>query len=301
ENQLRGALSEKVRQFQKELTDIAAILEAWVDFPEEGLEFASMEEILASLQAVCTQMELLKATFHDGKMLYEGLSICLLGAPNVGKSSLMNALLGKDRAIVTAIPGTTRDVLEEDLRLGELPFKLIDTAGVRHTDELVEQEGIRRTQNAMQEADLILLVLDASRPLAAQDRDLLRAAPHEKTLVVWNKVDVAAPSQEIAGIPISAKEKQGLAALKEAIRHVVWQRGAPSKEEVLITQLRHFQALSNALAYCTSVIEGLKSGISAEFVAADMRAGLSELGTIIGANVTEDILSAIFARFCLGK
>ncbi|MBU6447209.1 MAG: tRNA uridine-5-carboxymethylaminomethyl(34) synthesis GTPase MnmE, partial [Verrucomicrobia bacterium] len=239
EKQLRGALSEKVRQFQKELTDIAAILEAWVDFPEEGLEFASMEEILASLQAVCTQMELLKATFHDGKMLYEGLSICLLGAPNVGKSSLMNALLGKDRAIVTAIPGTTRDVLEEDLRLGELPFKLIDTAGVRHTDELVEQEGIRRTQNAMQEADLILLVLDASRPLAAQDRDLLRAAPHEKTLVVWNKVDVAAPSQEIAGIPISAKEKQGLAALKEAIRHVVWQRGAPSKEEVLITQLRH--------------------------------------------------------------
>ncbi|MBX7066470.1 MAG: tRNA uridine-5-carboxymethylaminomethyl(34) synthesis GTPase MnmE [Parachlamydiales bacterium] len=301
EKQLRGALSERVGQFQKELTDTTAILEAWVDFPEEGLEFATMEEIIETLERICHSMEKLKATFHDGKMLHEGLSLCLLGSPNVGKSSLMNALLGKDRAIVTEIPGTTRDLLEEDLRLGSLHFKLIDTAGVRKTEEIVEQEGIRRTQAAMKEADLILLVLDASRPLSEQDRELIQNAPKEKTIVIWNKVDLAKPKEDIPAIAISAKQKMGLDALKEAIHRIIWQKGAPSKEEVLITKMRHYQAISNAIANCKAVIEGLKSGISAEFVAADMRASLNELGTIIGTNVTEDILSAIFSKFCLGK
>lgn len=301
EKQLRGSLSERVGLFQKELTDTAAILEAWVDFPEEGLEFATMDQIVETLETICRRMEKLKATFHDGKILHEGLSLCLLGSPNVGKSSLMNALLGKDRAIVTEIPGTTRDLLEEDLRLGELHFKLIDTAGVRKTEEIVEQEGIRRTQGAMQEADLILLVLDASRPLSEQDRELLQRAPKEKTIAIWNKVDLAKPDEAIVAIPISAKKKLGLDDLKEAIHRLIWQNGPPSKEEVLITNLRHYQAIGNAIENCKRVIQGLKTGISAEFVAADMRAALNELGTIIGTNVAEDILSAIFSKFCLGK
>jgi tRNA modification GTPase len=301
EKQLKGALSEKVRGFQKDLTEWAAILEAWVDFPEEGLEFSSMEEILLNLKEICHRMEQLKSTFHDGKMLHEGLKLCLLGAPNVGKSSLMNALLGKERAIVTPIAGTTRDLIEEDLRLGALHFKLIDTAGVRKTHEIVEQEGIRRTQEAKGEADLILLVLDASRPITEEDLALLQGSPKNKTIVVWNKVDIAKPKEHIEGIAVSAKNKMGLEDLKAAIHKIIWQKGAPSKEEVLITNLRHFQAISNAISYCQAVIEGLKSGISAEFVAADMRASLNELGSIIGTNVTEDILSAIFSKFCLGK
>lgn len=301
EKQLQGALSEKVRQFQRELTEIAAILEAWVDFPEEGLEFASMEEIVENVERVCQEMARLKATFHDGKMLHEGFSLCLLGSPNVGKSSLMNALLGKERAIVTEIPGTTRDLLEEDLRLGTLHFKLIDTAGVRKTEEVVEQEGIRRTQAAMAEADLILLVLDASRPLSEEDRELMRSAPKDKRIVVWNKVDLASPSEKIDAVCISAKEKVGLEELKETIHKTIWQNGTPAKDEVLITQLRHFQALANAITSCRAVIGGLRAGVSAEFVAADMRAALNELGTIVGTNVTEDILNAIFAKFCLGK
>jgi tRNA modification GTPase len=301
ERQLQGALSDKIATFQKELTDTAAILEAWVDFPEDDLEFASMAEIIASLESTLAHMQKLQATFHDGKALHEGLSLCLLGSPNVGKSSLMNALLGFERAIVTEIAGTTRDLLEEDLRLGQLHFKLQDTAGIRDTHEVVEKEGIRRSHEAMQRADLILLLLDATRPLSLQDRQLISSAPLEKTLIIWNKTDLCAPTEELPSIWISAKEKTGLDELKRAIEKLIWKTGPPSKEEVLITKLRHYQALTNAMASCTAVIAGLKSGISAEFVASDMRSTLNELGAIIGTNVTEDILSAIFSKFCLGK
>jgi len=301
ERQLQGSLSERIALFQKELTDVAAILEAWVDFPEDDLEFATTQEIIASLEAISIQMEKLRATFHDGKALHTGISLCLLGSPNVGKSSLMNALLGKERAIVTEIAGTTRDLLEEDLRLGGLHFRLIDTAGIRDTEELVEQEGIRRSQTAMQEADLILLLLDASRPLSDKDRQLLQIAPQEKTLVIWNKIDLCQPTEKIPSVQISAKQKLGLDDLKKAIERLIWKTGPPSKEEVMITKQRHFQALTHAIESCQTVIAGLKQGISAEFVASDMRACLNELGTIIGTNVTEDILTAIFSKFCLGK
>ena len=301
EKQLEGALSDKIKSFQKELTEVAAILEAWVDFPEEGLEFATMEEIIANLESICFSMQKLQSTFHDGKALHDGLSLCLLGSPNVGKSSLMNALLGKERAIVTEIAGTTRDLLEEDLRLGQLHFKLIDTAGIRDTTEIVEKEGIRRSQKAMRDADLILLVLDASRPIDPNDRELLEMTPKEKTIVIWNKVDLAKPTEKISSVEISAKQKIGLEELKSAIERIIWKKGPPSKEEVLITKLRHHQALTNAITSCRAVIDGLKSGISAEFVASDTRAALGELGKIIGTNVTEDILTSIFSKFCLGK
>lgn len=301
ERQLQGVLSEKIAAFQKELIHIAAILEAWVDFPEEDLEFAATDEIAARLERTCASMQRLQSTFHDGKALHEGFSLCLVGSPNVGKSSLMNALLKKERAIVTEIAGTTRDLLEEDLRLGGLHFKLIDTAGIRETNEIVEKEGIRRSHNAMKEADVIILLLDAGRPLSEQDRKLLKAAPKEKTLVAWNKIDLGKPPESIPSVCISAKEKIGLDDLQKAIEALIWKQGPPSKEEVLITKLRHYQALTDAIHSCHAVISGLKEGISAEFVASDMRAALNALGTIIGMNVTEDILSAIFSQFCLGK
>lgn len=301
ERQLQGSLSRLISQFQKELTDLAAILEAWVDFPEEGLEFATMDEIVQTLESVCARMKKLQSTFHDGKALHEGLSLCLLGSPNVGKSSLMNALLGKERAIVTEIAGTTRDLLEEDLRLGGLHFRLIDTAGIRDTEEIVEKEGIRRSQIAMEQADAILLLLDASRPLSGKDRELLQRVPHEKTIVVWNKIDLGKPQEDVPGVSISAQEKLGLEELQKAVEKLIWKQGPPSKEEVMITKLRHHAALTAAIESCQSVIEGLKKNISAEFVASDLRAALTELGSIIGTNVGEDILTAIFSKFCLGK
>lgn len=301
EKQLEGALSKQIAEFQKEITDIAAILEAWVDFPEEGLEFTTMEEMVVNLERVCEKMEKLCSSFHNGKALQEGFSLCLLGSPNVGKSSLMNALLKKDRAIVTEIAGTTRDLLEEDLRLGQLHFRLIDTAGIRLTDEIVEQEGIRRSKKAMEEADLILLLLDASRPLSDDDRKLLHSAPSEKTIVVWNKTDLAKPDQKIRSIEISAKEKIGLDLLIAEIEKLIWKEGAPSKDQIVITHYRHHQALILAIGACKNVIHGLHEGLSPEFISSDIRAALNELGTIIGVNVGEEILSAIFSKFCLGK
>jgi tRNA modification GTPase len=302
--QLEGALSKRVRQFQEELTDTAAILEAWVDFPEEGLEFASLSEIIGTLEETTQRMRDLLATFHEGKTLHQGLSLCLLGSPNVGKSSLMNALLGKDRAIVTPIPGTTRDLLEEELRLGRLHFRLIDTAGIRDTEDQIEQEGIRRSKDAMEKADLILLLLDASRPLSPNDQNLLLKAPQSKTILIWNKIDLGPPCHEVpwdSSVQLSATTGLGLDALKSAIDRLIWKKGPPSKEEVVIASLRHYQALSQSLQCCEAVIQGLRQNHSPEFIAFDMRSALSYLGSIIGTNVSEDILSSIFSQFCLGK
>lgn len=302
--QLQGNLSNKIRSFQQELTAASAILEAWVDFPEEGLEFATMGEMVQDLQSICQKMEVLRNTFFDGKTIHEGLSLCLLGSPNVGKSSMMNALLGKERAIVTNIAGTTRDILEDHLTLGGLHFRLIDTAGVRETEEQIEREGIRRSKQAMQEADLILLLLDASRSLNEDDERLLAEVPKEKTIVVWNKIDLGEPKETIDWTPLvytSAREQTGFAELRTAIDRLLWKDGPPSKEEIVITEQRHFQALHNAIEACQTVISGLQNGLSPEFISSDLRSALNELGTIIGTNVTEDILTAIFAKFCLGK
>jgi tRNA modification GTPase len=303
--QLQGHLSKKIHHFQKELIDIAAILEAWVDFPEEGLEFASKEELILSLETILENMKALSLTFHEGKIIKEGLSLCLAGPPNAGKSSLMNALLGKDRAIVTPIPGTTRDLLEDDLSLGGLHFRILDTAGIRQTDEMIEQEGIRRSKQAMERADLILLIVDASAEIAPETLTLLHSSPPQKTILVWNKMDLS--DAHISSHPvehhvqISAKTGAGLDELKQTIHRVIWKKGPPSKEEVIITNLRHKQALDNAIQSCEHLIEGLNSDISPEFLAADIRSTLFELATIVGGNITEDVLTAIFSKFCIGK
>lgn len=304
EKQLKGDLSEKIRAFQKELTDLAAILEAWVDFPEEGLEFTTIEDLSRQLQGLCDAMQNLARTYHHGAMLNTGILLSLVGSPNVGKSSLMNALLGKERAIVTPIAGTTRDVLEEDLRLGALHFRLIDTAGIRHTEEIVEQMGIERSKAMIQEADIVLLLVDAERGMTSDDWTLLQKVPPSKTVLVWNKTDVRRPATAVqwpVQVEISAKERLGLDDLQSAIENLVWKQGAPSKEEITITHLRHKESLEEAVRNCQKVIEALHTHVSAEFVTSDLRAALHALSQIIGANVSEDILSAIFSRFCLGK
>ena len=356
ENHLEGKLYQKISAFQSGLTEIAAILEAWVDFPEEGLEFATKEELLADLSDLQDKMSALHHTFYDGSALKTGFSLCLIGAPNVGKSSLMNALTGKERAIVTHIPGTTRDILEEEVQIAGLNFRLIDTAGIRQTDEIVEKEGIRRSEKAAKEADLVLVVYDITNPM-----HLALNLPEKKTIAIWNKVDLVPIShkksrknvqdgasdlfsterkhcqtdkessragkddvanctsfpieyekwgrehQEKETLPyshvveVSAKEGSGIDALKKEIHQVVWKEGPPSKEEVLLTSERHHQALGNAIAALKTVSEGLQTDISPEFLVSDLRLALKELGTIIGMNITEEVLSAIFSKFCVGK
>lgn len=183
---LQGHIRTKISHLQTTLTHIAAIFEAWVDYPEEGLEFASYEDILIMLEETAEKLNSLCQTYHEGKIVKEGLSLCLLGAPNAGKSSLMNALSGRERAIVTNIPGTTRDTLDEELSLGDLHFTLTDTAGIRETEEIIEQEGIKRSFQAAEKADIILLVVDIQDGWSSQEQKLLSRLPQDKTLLIWN-------------------------------------------------------------------------------------------------------------------
>lgn len=304
EAQLEGRLSKKIRAFQDALTLQAAILEAWVDFPEEGLEFASIDEMVGTLNEIKKGVAQLVASFDEGKKVHEGLSLSLVGAPNVGKSSLMNALLNKERAIVSPIPGTTRDVLEDYLRLSGLHFKVFDTAGIRETGEWVEQEGIRRSREAIRQADFVLLVLDAGSH--EEKPPFLDEIPKHKTILVWNKCDLPHGELPSYGFPsvvkISALKGEGMEALKQAIDQVVWgQGGPPSKEEVVITHVRHKEALEEAEEAIEKVEKGLKEGVSPEFLAFDIRSALMALGQILGTNISESILDKIFSTFCIGK
>lgn len=300
QNQLEGRLSEKIISFRTQLIDIAAILEAWVDFPEEDLEFAPFEDVIKTLLAAMQELKRLIETFEDGKKLNEGISISLIGSPNVGKSSLMNALLGKDRAIVSPIAGTTRDLIEDDLMLQNLHIRLIDTAGIRATSEAIEEEGIRRSKKASIQSDIILYVLDVTCP---EEVDV--ELPKEKTICVWNKVDL--PHKEVPKLPfdyvveLSAETGVGFDALHKAVDALIWQKGAPRRDEVVITSLRHKEALKEAYRCLELVVEGLRHSQSPEFVSFDMRQALIALGTIIGTNITEDILTSVFSKFCIGK
>ncbi len=298
ENQLEGRLEKKVSHFQAELADIAAILEAWIDFPEEGLEFASAAEILEKLHMILSEMKLLLETFYEGKGIQTTFSLCLIGAPNVGKSSLMNALSGTERAIVTNTPGTTRDIIEEEIQLAGLAFRLIDTAGIRSTEEEIEQEGIRRAEKAADQSDVILHVVDVTEPT------LYSHLPEERTLLIWNKIDLeysSLPESPYAQVLVSANTGEGLETLKEKIRKVVLKGNTPSKEEVILTNQRHYDALYKASNALQAVIQGLQEDESPELLTSDMRETLTALGTIIGINVTEEVLSAIFSKFCVGK
>lgn len=302
--QLQGRLSQEISRFQKTLGEIAAILEAWVDFPDEDLEFRSFEDVIADIQSTKDAMQHLADTFSRGRVIHEGISVCLCGAPNVGKSSIMNALLGKERAIVSETPGTTRDVLEDFARLNNLTIRLTDTAGVRNASESIEAEGIRRTHHEIKDADVVLFVADLTRGLTDDCRTLLAELPVSKTIAVWNKSDLgdkqeAIPFQE--SVVLSAKNTDGFDALEQAIDRIVWNGSEPSKEELVLTNVRHKDALLTSIVGLDKVIEGLKTGISPEFVAFDMRHALKNLGKIIGTDVTEDILSAIFSQFCIGK
>ena len=300
EKQLEGSLSIRIKELQKMLCDITAIIEAWVDYPEEGLEFASHSEMQDMLLAVIEKIETLLATFHDGKRMTHAINLCLLGSPNVGKSSLMNRLVGKERAIVTHIAGTTRDLLEEEIEIAGLTFRLMDTAGIRHTEEIIEQEGIRRSKKAAEDADLILYIIDAT----SQETPNLDALPTDKLLLICNKTDLLSKK---ATLPypnvyyLSAKTGDGIEALKQAIVESVLTSGASDKEAVTLTQERHYQAINKALKHLEETSRGFNQGISPEFLAFDLRSALKELGKVIGQDITEEILGSIFSKFCVGK
>ncbi|MCH9612407.1 MAG: tRNA modification GTPase MnmE [Chlamydiia bacterium] len=305
EKQLDGRLSILIKDLQQSIIDVTAIIEAWVDYPEEGLEFASNDEMREMLNLIQAKMETLTDTFYDGKRISSTIGLCLAGSPNVGKSSLMNALVGHDRAIVTHVPGTTRDLLAEEIHINDLLFTLIDTAGIRQTNEIVEKEGIKRSQKSIQQADIILYVLDITTPLTPDQQETLDTLPKEKTLLIFNKSDLSPSTKPTLPFPhqieVSAKTHTNIDTLKSLICTLALQTDASEKSHVVITKERHFLALKKALSLIEKTLDGFNQNISPEFLAFDLRTSLKHLSEIIGQDITEEVLGSIFSKFCVGK
>ncbi|MGH7256468.1 MAG: tRNA uridine-5-carboxymethylaminomethyl(34) synthesis GTPase MnmE, partial [Nitrospirales bacterium] len=311
--QLQGTLSREIGRLREELIRVLAHVEAGIDFTEEDIAFIEANELTASLERTREAVGRLAESCTEGRVLREGVTVAIVGRPNVGKSSLLNALLQTDRAIVAPVPGTTRDVLEEVLNIRGVPVRLVDTAGVRETMDAVEQEGVRRTRAAMEAATLLLVLVDGSVPLTDEDHALLRSGEDQKRLVLLNKCDLApalsdneratlaaAPGVQQV-LPISAKTGEGLDGLRDAIRNQVLRPDFEAEDRPIVTRLRHRAALLKADEALAHAAGSVAEGLSGEFIAVDVRAAVEALGEITGAVTTDDILDRIFREFCIGK
>ena len=308
--QREGRLGMEIRRVREELLNLMALLEAGIDFPEDEVPELSGDEVSQPLQGALERLDTLLRTYDRGKVYREGISAVIIGRPNVGKSSLLNALLREDRAIVTSIPGTTRDVIEEVVNVRGIPLRIMDTAGLRHTRNQVEVEGVRRTRDRMARADLVIWVVDVSEPITPQDLDILPEVQPRKTVVALNKNDLPQRlnpgdlREHLPGaplIPVSALYHSGIDRLEEAIRGLVLDGGQDSSAEVLLSNLRHKRALERAREGLEQALEASRANLSAEFISVDLRRAMQSLGEIVGDTTTDDILERIFSQFCIGK
>ena len=318
---LRGTLKKEVDHLREELIRNLAHLEAGMDFVEDDISFIQTEQLLRVLENTQSKIQHLIETFEQGRIIREGIKAAIIGRPNVGKSSLLNALLKMDRAIVSSIPGTTRDVIDESVNVAGLHMRLLDTAGLRKSEDLIEEEGMRRTREALGEADLLLLILDGSVGVTEEDRVLIKEHAREQCLIIINKNDLPSkvvPDEilEILGsqtngsghinsvdkiLSISAKTEMGLNRLKETIRGCFLGNDFEPSQGPVVTHLRHKVALQKAYDSIVQARTSIQTGMYGECIALDMRAALDSLGEITGEVCTEDILDRIFRDFCIGK
>jgi tRNA modification GTPase len=305
--QLNGKLSRLIFEYRTILADLLVEIEAGIDFPEEDIELSEQDNLYRRGNDLVQRMKELVETFEGGRVLKEGLSILIFGKPNVGKSSLMNCLLGEARAIVTEIPGTTRDTIEESLVLGGIPLRLVDTAGVRETDDPVEVEGVRRAHKKVAGSDLVLLVIDGSCPVSQDDLLALNACHGRHVLLVVNKADLGfvplgEPFTDLPFVSISAVDGYGLAEIKEYIHRSFGQgSGRDARESVIISDARHREALVKGMGALERFLVGINRGLAGEFLALELREALDSLGEITGETTPGEILDKIFTRFCVGK
>ncbi len=307
--QLHGKLYQAIDIVKKQVVSIASLIEAGIEFPEEGLEFTQREDCLQRLDHACADLENMLSHAEQGRRMREGFAVALIGRPNVGKSSLLNTLLREQRAIVTTIPGTTRDSIEESVQIQGVAFRLTDTAGIRKTADLLETEGIRRTQIVRDKADLVLLILDSSEQLTEEDQTLIHDVEQERTIVVLNKKDrLSAKLPEwyeaisaMESVLISAKTGDGCDELESCLFAKATQGGLPHQDEIWITNRRQQQAAKNALAALQQAREIFENSDGEEFLAVDLRSCLNALGEIVGETTPDDLLGQIFSEFCIGK
>jgi len=310
-SRLKGALRQEVGRIREGIVDTLAVLEASIDFSDEDVELENRSITVARLDTCLSHLSRLLATYRNGKILQDGLHVLIIGKPNVGKSSLLNAILGSDRAIVTAIPGTTRDFIEESVHVGGIPLTLVDTAGIRESADLIEEQGISLVWRKLSEADLVLLVFDGSREL--DDDDLLvleKTKDKESVMAVINKEDL--PSRldwndllkhrpHLKPIPISAKFKTGLDGLRGEMTRIAALSESVDFDTASITDLRHFQALSRGADFLTRGRDNLLAARPPEIVSVDLREALDRLDEIAGRGLPDEVLNRIFSHFCIGK
>ena len=309
-SQLRGGYAQELKALRQQLLDLTSLLELELDFSQEDVEFADRTELHQLLSRLISHISRLIDSFRMGNALKRGIPTAIIGRPNAGKSSLLNALLHEERAIVSPVAGTTRDTVEETFNMGGLTFRLIDTAGLHHTDDPLENMGIRRTIAAAVQADVILYVHDATRPWtdAVEDLQALRddaGVDIEGSKHLWivvNKIDLpeAVESNRKLGVAISATQGIGLEELRSTIIKAV-SADMASSDQVLLTNARHYDALGRTKAALWRVAHGLADGLSADLVAVDLRDALYHLGTITGEVTNDEVLGNIFSRFCIGK
>ena len=305
--QLEGAISRRLQPVKQKLVELIALLEAGIDFAEDDVSVLPDATILSRIATVRAPLEQLAASFAYGKIVHEGLTLAIVGRPNVGKSSLFNCLVERERAIVTSTPGTTRDLVSETVAVGGIPVKLVDTAGIRQALDEAESIGIRKSMEALADADLVLVVLDASQPQTAEDEKLLRLAADRPLIAVENKCDIAAGGgpQPVRGQPrnlrTSALTGAGIAELRaEILRHVGGDAGVQS-ETGFLTNVRHQGLVRDSLAALEAANHAVAGKVPHEMLLLDLYNALRPLDAITGATTTDDILNLIFSTFCIGK
>lgn len=308
---LQGTFSKEIQSMRHFILEIIAHLEASIDFPEDDIEDIAKQEAEEKISKIKNRISEILKTFHTGRILRDGLVTTIIGKPNVGKSSLLNALLREDRAIVTDIPGTTRDSLEEYANIGGVPLKIIDTAGIRKTHDKVEQIGVEKSVTYLQNADLILALFDVSRPLSQEDEDIIEMLKGKKGIVLLTKKDLPIEMDivdlqnrlqgEFKYIYISTLNKDGLKDLEDEIVSRVYSGSARQAEGCFVNNLRQAEALKAAEKHLEECLNTIKMGMAEDFIVIDVRSAWEKLGEITGDTVDEDIIDQIFSQFCIGK
>ena len=308
-DQLRGDLREKISEFKKALLDVTAHVNVVLDYPEEGIDDPLPSSLRKNLENVYKEADILIESYDKGKKIKEGIKTVIVGKPNVGKSTLLNSLLKEERAIVTHVPGTTRDIIEEIINIKGIPLVLVDTAGIRETDDIVENIGVEKSREFIEKADLILLVLDSSRELEREDIEVMEKIRNnnKKTIILLNKIDlerkIDLKEYDFPNIvEISAKDNIGIESMEEKIySFIIEEKVEDSSEGLIITNIRHKTALEKTKESIRNIFDTIDSGMPMDLISVDLKEALDNLSEITGEISSEDILDHVFGNFCVGK